>query len=416
MKRTILYIALALLLPGVLFLSPLAGSGKGEEGESTQPTEAEEGAPMTGEGSENAGNEAASTGTGTSKNEQFSPYTEAELQYLQPYATAVFAGGCFWCLEEPYEKLVGVAEVISGYTGGNTRDPSYREVASGQTEHREAVTVYYSPAVIDYTQLLDIFWRNIDPTDGGGQFVDRGDHYRTAIYWQGEEQRKAAEASKRELAESDKFSEPIATDLEEFYIFYPAEENHQDYYKKSKASYENYYGGSGRGSFLAEMWSSGKTPEGLTTKESRWGDFDKEKRVEQLSDRQYNVTQNDGTEPAFENPYYDLKEEGIYVDVVSGEPLFSSTDKFESGTGWPSFTRPIDPDNVVYTMDSGIFSRRIEVRSRFGDSHLGHVFKDGPEESTGLRYCMNSAALRFVPKEKMAEEGYAQYRVLFEEE
>jgi peptide methionine sulfoxide reductase msrA/msrB len=403
MKRTFIYIALALLIPAALFISPLAGSGTGESEKFID--------------SQKSGDEAAEKSRGKAEKlpeeKEVNPFSEQELQNLDPYATAVFAGGCFWCLEEPYEKLVGVAEVISGYTGGSKPNPSYREVASGRTDHREAVRVYYSPQVISYEQLLEVFWRNIDPTDGGGQFVDRGHHYSTAVYWQGEEQLRAARQSMQELADSGKYSEPIATDIEEFYTFYPAEEYHQDYYIKSKAAYERYYNGSGRGSFIAELWSSGKTPEGLVTKEGRWGNFDREARLAELSERQYRVTQEDGTEPAFDNPYYDNKREGIYVDVVSGEPLFSSTDKFESGTGWPSFTRPIDPDNVVYKEDFSLFSKRIEVRSRFADSHLGHVFKDGPEP-TGLRYCMNSAALRFVPREEMAAEGYAQYLVLFQ--
>jgi peptide methionine sulfoxide reductase msrA/msrB len=408
MKRTYLYIALVLLVPAVLLISPLFGSGTQEAAEANRSGEPGKGATMEGDSPSNEGNKRP-------QEKQVDPFSESELQYLEPYATAVFAGGCFWCLEHPFEKLVGVAEVISGYTGGSTRNPSYREVASGQTDHREAVKVYYSPDVISYEQLLAIFWRNIDPTDPGGQFVDRGNHYRTAIYWRGEEQLEAARKSKQELAASGRFDEPVVTDIEELYIFYPAEEYHQDYYKKSTAAYKRYYGGSGRGSFIAELWSRGATPEGLTTKESRWGSFDKEARLEELSELQYQVTQEEGTERPFDNPYFDLKEEGIYVDAVSGEPLFSSTDKFESGTGWPSFTRPIDPDNVVYKEDFSFFSERIEVRSRFADSHLGHVFKDGPDP-TGLRYCMNSAALRFVPKEEMAEEGYAQYLVLFEEQ
>jgi peptide methionine sulfoxide reductase msrA/msrB len=408
MKRTALYLLLALALPALILISPVTGSGTQEADKFIRSTEPGKGEAMSG-GEEDA------TGAEGKREKRLDPFTESELQYLEPYATAVFAGGCFWCLERPYEKLVGVAEVISGYTGGSKPDPSYREVASGRTDHREAVRVYYSPEVISYEQLLEVFWRNIDPTDNGGQFVDRGNHYRTAIYWQGGEQLAAARASKQELAESAKFSEPIVTDIEEFYIFYTAEEYHQDYYKKAAASYENYYGGSGRGSFIAELWKSGKTPEGLATKEGRWDSFDKAARVAKLNDLQRRVTQEEGTEPAFDNPYYDLKQEGIYVDVVSGEPLFSSTDKYSSGTGWPSFTRPIDPDNVRYKEDFSLFSKRIEVRSRFADSHLGHVFKDGPEP-TGLRYCMNSAALRFVPREEMAEEGYAQYLVLFEDD
>lgn len=360
------------------------------------------------------GNSNGGSNEQASRENRVDPFSEAELQYLEPYDTAIFAGGCFWCLEHPFEKLVGVAEVISGYTGGSKENPTYRQVASGSTDHREAVIVYYNEDVISYEQLLEVFWKNIDPTDPGGQFVDRGGHYATGIFVQNEEQRRVANDSKRNMDNSGRFGEPIVTEILTAGPFYPAEEYHQDYYIKSADAYKRYYGGSGRGSFIAELWSSTKTPQGLETKEGRWSNFDKASRLEALTPLQYEVTQEEGTERAFDNEYWDNKSEGIYIDIVSGEPLFSSTDKYKSGTGWPSFTRPIDPDNVSYHEDFSLFSERIEVRSRFGDSHLGHVFRDGPQP-TGLRYCMNSAAMRFVPRENMASEGYEQYLVLFED-
>lgn len=327
-------------------------------------------------------------------------------------AKATFAGGCFWCMEKPFELIDGVEAVISGYSGGEEKDPTYEQVSAGQTSHLEAIQVIYDPQKVSYEQLLEVYWRQVNPTDSGGQFVDRGKQYRTTIFYHNEQQRRLAETSKVELGRSGLYSTEVITPIVPFTGFYRAEEYHQDYYKKSKLRYKFYRYNSGRDQYLDQIWGEErdvKIPKPAATSGSNVfiKPSDEQLRA-QLTEIQYSVTQKEGTEQPFTNLYNDNKKPGIYVDIVSGEPLFSSKDKFDSGTGWPSFVRPLVADNIVEREDRRLFSVRVEVRSKLADSHLGHVFKDGPPP-TGLRYCINSAALRFIPEEQLEQQGYGEW-------
>lgn len=350
---------------------------------------------------------------------------------LAQYKRAYFSGGCFWCTESDLQKATGVVEVVSGYAGGTVVNPTYRDVTSEKSGHREAVEIYYDEHVTTYADLVHYHLMHIDPTDPAGQFYDRGESYQAVIFYRSEEERLIAEQAIRELDSAKVFEKPVVVKVLPYKNFYPAEEYHQNYAEENAVKYCAYRESSGRDAFLKKYfgtrsWEELVGKDGMMNrepvqaaasgdKESKDLDFsryvkpsDAELRAT-LSDIQFTVTQKEGTEPPFRNDYNDHHAAGIYVDILSGEPLYSSADKYDSGTGWPSFVKPLDARYIVEKVDRGFFNTRTEIRSRYGDNHLGHVFTDGPVERGGLRYCMNSAALRFIPREEMEQLGYGQY-------
>lgn len=342
--------------------------------------------------------------------------------------TMLVAGGCFWCVEADLEKLPGVIEAVSGYAGGTTENPNYDNYGAGG--HREVVEVTYDANRVSFEDILIVTMKTTDPTDDNGTFADRGDKYSAAFYYETEAEREIIENLIAEVDANGPYNKPLAIDVEARPTFWRAEDFHQDYYKGtlSALKYKFYRNASGRDDFIEEHWGqndhstelpwrTGATAEDTDGSVSSaeagfWEGYQKpadEVVKAALSDVAYRVTQKDGTERAGTSPLDKNYERGIYVDVLSGEPLFSSRDKFDSGTGWPSFTRPITNDAVTEHEDRKLFVVRTEVRSAIADNHLGHVFTDGPSDSTGLRYCMNGVALEFVPEAEMVERGYEDY-------
>lgn len=348
--------------------------------------------------------------------------TEKNTMNAKDYETITLAGGCFWCTEAYFQEHPGVIDAVSGYTGGSEQDASYFKVSKGTTAHREAVQITYDSKVISTEEILDIYWSHIDPTNTEGQFADKGFQYTTAIFYHNDAQKEVVLNSKKRLEQSKLFSKPIATEVLSFSNFFKAEEYHQDYYKKASDHYERYKKGSGRAGFVEETWAKDAAIKFLETEQTtsmkkdikKDYDYTDEEIAEMLKNLDplaYHVVAENGTESPFNNKYWDNKAEGIYVDIVTKKPLFSSTHKYDSGTGWPSFWRTIDDDSVTLHEDNSLSTTRTEVRSDAG--HVGHVFNDGPVEEGGRRFCTNSASLLFVPKEEMKSQGYEKYLYFF---
>ena len=369
-----------------------------------------------------------------------------------PRASAIFAGGCFWCVESDFEKAPGVVDIISGYSGGRTKNPTYRNYASGG--HREVVFIVYDPTKVTYAGLVEYLLKHVDPTDRTGSFIDKGLQYTSAIYYATPEEKAEAQRVAKAIDEMKVLRGRVNVPILPRQPFWPAEEYHQDYHDTNSTKYAGYRATCGRDQFIQKLWGPaaaqltipGAFPDDAQIAQANkeataanmqksdfanpassadedksnapWMNFKKPSDRElrkKLTNIQFEVTQKNGTEIAFRNPLWNHHEEGLYVDIVSGEPLFASTDKFDSGTGWPSFVKPVDPNLIITRDDNSEGALRTEVRSRIANSHLGHVFNDGPVARGGLRYCINSASLRFIPKRKMEAEGYREFLKLLDD-
>ena len=311
------------------------------------------------------------------------------IKLLRPMKEIYVAGGCFWGTEHYLKQIHGVTATEVGYANGIIKNPTYEEVCTDRTEFAEAVRITYDPKVISLKFLLELYFKSIDPTSVNQQGNDRGTQYRTGVYYTDPADLPVI---KQVFAEEEKATKGrLAVEMEPLKNFYKAEDYHQDYLQKHPNGYCH----------IDVNQASYPVIDA-----SRYPKPSDEEIKKKLSPEEYAVTQENDTERAFSNRYWDKFEAGIYVDVVTGEPLFSSKDKFDSGCGWPSFSRPISPDVATYKEDKSFNMTRTEVRSRVGNSHLGHVFTDGPKEKGGLRYCINSLSIKFIPKAEMVEKGY----------
>lgn len=335
------------------------------------------------------------------------------------YQIMLVAGGCFWCVESDLEKLTGVTFVVSGYAGGNTQNPTYNDYGAGG--HREVVQVTYDANQISFEDILIVTMKTTDPTDDDGTFGDRGDKYSAAFYYETARQKEIIDQLITEVDAFGPYDKPLAIDVESRATFWPAEEYHQDYYKGTltQLKYQYYRNASGRNTFIKKYWGDTEHSTDLpwrnqqsNNKPYMWSNYQKPSKdilEDQLDAVAFKVTQEDGTERAGSSPLDKVWEDGIYVDILSGEPLYSSKDKFDSGTGWPSFVKPITPNALTEHEDRKLFSVRTETRSAIADNHIGHVFNDGPADRGGLRYCMNGVALKFIPKAQMEASGYKDF-------
>jgi peptide methionine sulfoxide reductase msrA/msrB len=376
--------------------------------------------------------------------------SSAKTGAMADRASAIFAGGCFWCVESDFEKAPGVIDIVSGYSGGRSKNPTYKNYASGG--HREVIFVVYDPTKVTYAGLVEYLLKHIDPSDRTGSFIDKGLQYTPAIYYATPEEKAEAQRVVKAVDDMKVLRGRVAVPILPRQAFWPAEEYHQDYHSNNALPYGKYRATCGRDAFVQKLWGPAanqltipgafpdeaqiskaqqdtadaeEAKQGSATANSDqdntrapWMNFKKPSDRElrkKLSAIQFEVTQKNGTEIAFRNPFWNQHEKGLYVDIVSGAPLFASTDKFESGTGWPSFVKPVDPALITSRVDRSESPARTEIRSRIGDSHLGHVFEDGPQDRGGLRYCINSAALRFIPHRKLQAEGYGEFLELFED-